>query len=355
MSDIDLIRNGTASAEQTASFGLHVSECSDCAARAADGLSLVQVAAAFEAALDPPDFGEHPSEDDLAALAEGLLIGPRREEIDAHIRGCSDCAGDVDDLRNFIRDAKPRARVWPAWLAAAAAVVIVAVIVSRWSDLRTQSSPNAIAPRAQITGLARDTGVKRDASRHEWDTLVADARRTGKLPLPDDIRELSNSDTYRGDSAVQTSVSLSPSGTAIDEQRPEFRWSAVPGARYTVVVTSDGSEISHSSTLSEARWTCDVILKRGGIYRWQVTAKRGGEIITLPAPPAPLAIFRVLSVDEHTQIEAVRREAKEDHLTLGVVYAHFGEIASARRELTAYAGSSQDPLAQRLLAQLPTP
>jgi len=74
----------------------------------------------------------------------------------------------------------------------------------------------------------------------------------------------------------------------------------------------------------------------------------------MPAPPAPPAIFRIISQRERDELVRARAEAGDDHLLLALLYARAGIVDEARRELHAYERSSRDPLAGRLRGQLPT-
>jgi len=350
--DIALLRSGQASKEKAASFERHLSTCADCAELSRNELSMTTAAAAFQAAF-AESTEEHSSEDDLAAFADGSLSGSRRDDVAAHLGLCPACRDEVDDLRTWIRTSVPRRRTWPAWLAAAAAAIAVAFLFFQQSGKTTRSHAPS-RPEARVQSPATTPVVRvPEKGVPEWNALLAEVRRTGVLPIPEDIRELAVSDSYRGESGEGREGLVWPAGTAIDEQRPAFRWQSIPGARYSVLLTEDGREIASSPWRTQPRWTSDVVLERGKTYRWQVTAKTKDDTLILPAPPAPPAIFRVLSESAHAELANAKRLAPDDHLLLAVLHARNGVVDVARRELTAARDSVDATLAERLLQQIP--
>jgi hypothetical protein len=183
--------------------------------------------------------------------------------------------------------------------------------------------------------------------------LVTQARKTGVLPFPAEIRRLAEGDTLRGgEENDRAGRNVWPSATAITETQPELRWPAMKGAHFVVLITSDGEAVAQSETLTEPRWRAPK-LRRGTTYHWQVSVERGEESLVLPAPPAPPAIFRVLSRREHEELTKAIDDAGSDRLLAGLLYARAGLVEEARRELETYERETRDPLAERLLRQLP--
>ena len=350
MSDFEALRNGTASAAETEAIGLHLAQCDACAEAAQSSLGVADSVTAFQAAFDDEDemFAEHPDQADLEAIAEGLFVS---SEVTDHVKQCRACGEDVDDLRQWIdRLHRPRRRykLAAATIAAAAAIVIIAflnrsggeqtAVVRPMRPVATQPPAAAAAPRASTTRPP------------EWDAFVARVRSTKTLPFPDEIRELSGHDTFRGGRESTASGELWPAGTAVLEARPLFRWTAEAGARYEVIVTAGDNEVTRSGALSSPSWRCNVALSPEVAYGWELHVERNGRHSLLPAPPAPPAIFRVVSAKERTAIEQARRDAPDDHLLLGLLYSRAGVVDEARRELKA----SHDPLASALLRQFPS-
>ncbi|HYC91861.1 MAG TPA: hypothetical protein VEO54_21795 [Thermoanaerobaculia bacterium] len=294
--DFERIRGGAASAAETAAVGRHVAECAECQALAGRALSLVDSAAALRAALAVEE--ETPSRRWIwislaaaAVIAAVLFFLPRAE------RG--------DGLQPVPRRAEARPHVPPPEI------------------------PRVVHP------------------------LIAEVRKTSVLPFPADIRALAEGDTFRGGGKEgRAEEQVWPAATAVAETRPELRWPAMPGARFVVSLGVQGDEVARSGPLTRPRWRAPE-LRRGATYRWQVSAERGEESLVIPAPPAPPAIFRVLSRREHEALTRAIDDADSDRLLRGLLYASAGLVEEARRELQTYERESRDPLAERLLRQLP--
>ena len=137
--------------------------------------------------------------------------------------------------------------------------------------------------------------------------------------------------------------------------RPTFRWSPLEGATgYIVEVYDDKlNQITISSQLADTSWTAPQSLKRGGIYSWQVTARKGGEEIISPRPPAPLAKFRILDRALANEIVQARRAYASSQLTLALIYTKAGLIDKAEREFRALQRANPNStISRRLLANI---
>jgi hypothetical protein len=305
--ELERIRSGAASGREVLAFSQHIAECEECAAHAEEKIATLDSASAVHAAFSMPAAPPAPH--------------PR--------------------FRSF-------------WLAAAAvlACAFVAVLLMRGPAEETPEPPRRnVGVSAPAPAIRRPEPAKTDVSpvRPEWRALAAEVRRTGKLPLPADIREFASEDTFRGTSTSSAAASnVSPSATAVEDARPEFRWPTSPGARYVVTVAQGTQTVAESPTLRDDRWRPPAPLPRGRVYSWQVRVTRGEEIVVLPAPPAPPALFRVITDAQREELESARRECPDDHFLLGVLYARAGIIAAARAELE----QSKDPAARALLSQL---
>jgi hypothetical protein len=143
---------------------------------------------------------------------------------------------------------------------------------------------------------------------------------------------------------------LQPTGRVIAEVRPELSWTARDSATYTVYVYDGEREIARSATLRETRWTPPRALPRGRLLTWQVEAARGESIETLPRPPAPPAVFRIVSEEEWRDVARAREAHPGDDLLLGILYARAGMLDEAGDALRRAAAS--DPAARKLLDQL---
>lgn len=356
LADLDSIRRGTAPAGLAASVGQHVARCADCAAKVDQAFSVTASAAMLQAAFTIED--EHLDDDQVEAFAEGTMLAGERGAVAAHLESCSECRADVADLRGWIRRQKQRSFARYV-LATAAAVAVIAFLAPQFVRDDTRRTPvTRPAPKATTTipvpAPPPDVPRERPSELHpEWRALVERVRTTGKLPFPADLRELAAEDQFRGGETPQPAARVWPAATAVDELRPELEWPAVSGGRYVVTLTSGTDVVARSSALQEPRWRPPVALERGATYRWQVEVTRGGDVWTLPAPPAPPAVFRVVGQAHHEELARAEREVPDDHLLRGVLYAQAGVVDEARRELEQWMRASGDPAAARLLAQLP--
>jgi anti-sigma factor RsiW len=357
--DLERMRSGALSAGEAARFGGHIAQCSECASAAGEHLDLTRTAAAFDAAFAPDDALEHPEDDVLAAYADGTIDAFARRGVDAHLRACSECSDDVAGLQRLVTTERPR-RIHPLWFGAAAAAAAAMFVLPRLQNDAPAPEPPPVTTRRSVPAGVPSISVPappvpapRSTRLPEWNTLVAEVRSTGVLPFPAEIRRLAATDAFRGEPEERTRGAFWPVATAIDDERPELRWPPASGARYVVSLTSEGSEIAQSGPLAVARWRTPVPLQRGRMYRWQVTVERGDESSVIPAPPAPPAIFRVITDREHQELARACADAGDDHLLLGLLYARTGMVDEARRELGIHGRASRDPLAGDLRRQLP--
>ena len=127
---------------------------------------------------------------------------------------------------------------------------------------------------------------------------------------------------------------VSPLGTVVLSARPTFRWSSLNGASGYVVEVYDPelNPVATSSTVTTTQWTVEQPLRRGVVYRWQVTALKDGEKIRAPKPPAPEARFKVLEEDKAAELADIGRLAPGSHLAPGVLYALAGLADDSERE-----------------------
>lgn len=141
--------------------------------------------------------------------------------------------------------------------------------------------------------------------------------------------------TLLGDSAAEGGLTpVSPVGTVVLGARPTFRWSPLNGAAGYVVEVYDPelNPVAKSDTLTETQWTSTQPLRRGVVYRWQVTALKDGEKVRAPKPPAPEARFKVLEEERAAELGGLERLAPGSHLAAAVLYAYEGLADDAERE-----------------------
>jgi hypothetical protein len=186
---------------------------------------------------------------------------------------------------------------------------------------------------------------------------VEAALREGAAELPASVAQMSTrSETLMGGTPAGTGFSLmEPLRTATLSDRPVFRWNPLPGADgYTVVVMDENLKgIAGPVAVSGTTWIPPEPLPRDRSYVWQVTARRGEESVTAPAPPAPPARFRVMDPGTAEILERVLRAAPDSHLLLGLLYTEAG----ARQEAEAHLRQVPEtdpyaPVASRTLERL---
>jgi hypothetical protein len=202
-----------------------------------------------------------------------------------------------------------------------------------------------------------DSGTVQQIStpRPEWNNLVASALRSGTPPASARGDLTGSGAILRGDGDPARSITLiEPVAIVVESDRPQFRWTALAGARYRVVVASDGTAVAKSGLQSAVTWTPSTPLARGGTYAWQVTVVQDERETTVPPPDAPPARFRVLSEKESRELETAR--ASGSQLVTGLVAARLGLHDVAARELTAFATAHPGlPAASRLAAHYERP
>ena len=141
-----------------------------------------------------------------------------------------------------------------------------------------------------------------------------------------------------GESPGSASDSLSataPVATAVESDRPTFRWTAHLGALgYVVTIYDDQfNEVARSAEGQRLEWTPATRLARGVTYAWQVTARTAQGAVSAPVPPAAEARFRVVDASTAAGLERARRTYADSRLVLAVLYAKAGLLDAAEAEL----------------------
>jgi anti-sigma factor RsiW len=349
--DLDELRLGEVAGERVLEIARHLESCADCARRAAASVDAARFARGVSAVLDPIDETAH-VDADFPSYLDGALTDDRRREVEQHLAACEVCRRELADLRAWSATPAPKPRHRAIWYAAAAAAIAFAVLFL----LRSPHPPSTqvAVPRTTI----RVTPVVPSGyGRPEWDALVGTALRTGKAEIANPFSAM-REDRYRGRSSkpsAQPSSNLSPSATAVDDVRPEFRWPVAPGESYRLVISLDDDVVVESRTLKNAPWRSSKSLLRGRVYRWQVTVTaKNGAVRILPPPPEPPALFRIASQGDHDEIAVALRQRPNDDLLLGLLYARAGIDDAARLHLRRYADAVRTPVAERLAASIPS-
>jgi hypothetical protein len=332
---MDRYRRGTAAPEELLSVDEHVAECDRCHAAVDPGRAEEIVITL------PPDPGDeetdHLTYDEMEQWVDGLLSDVDRELVEGHIDGCDRCRLELTDLHRASK-ALPavsavalRQTSGRRWMLPAAAILALA-IGGVWFVLRNEAP---VAPTAQPRAAVE--APPQSALPVALQARLDEVRRTGNLTRPGILTFLSRATVpLRGSESAGTVFTLvEPIGTVIRESRPQFAWTPVPGASaYSVAVAdADSGEVVASGSTEKPLWRSDAPLEQGRTYSWQVTAHRGDQSITAPRPPAPEALFRVASRSQIEELNTLQRQLRNDHLTLGILFAEEGILDDAEREL----------------------
>jgi anti-sigma factor RsiW len=370
----------------------HLASCEACRVRMASPVELRAQVSAIQSLLEAKTASGHLPYDEIAAYVDGQMASDAAARVELHARECQSCASTLEELRILRAElqAEPARRwrwhrpTWSTWfsgrpvwqgglaLACGVAGLVMIVVLARsmprqGHTLQAERGPTKIdgspsASRANAGNTVRDgsrfvtigeggTVAGLEALPTPYRTMLERALVTRQVPLPGWMPELNQErGVLLGAPGTQEAIRLlSPVGTAVEEQQPVFRWTTSPDAEYQVSVYDSGYNLVGGSNWSSGgEWRPAQALGQGTRYSWQIHMRRGGEEITIPAPPAPEARFRVLGEDERAEVARARGRWGDSHLIMGVVYASAGLLDEADRELGL--ASSQNPDSQPLAA-----
>lgn len=390
-------RDGALTAEELLAVDDHLVACHECQERGRTDMRIPP--SSLDAALRGTALDAHPEFETLESYVDGDLDPIQREIVEAHLADCQHCAEDAGDMRkarasmHLSRERETvgqrpfSALAWMSWrrMIAGAGVLATAGALAwmltppsnRQQSPSDQAATRTSAPRsdgggsgdATLVASLRDGGsfVSLDqqgtlkglpssvaAADHDG---VIDALRHARAVIPDDIVRLSGrTGVLMGDASRANALTLvAPLATAVESDRPRFRWNEMATATSYVVTVSDSdfNEVARSGSLTTTDWTVPEPLKRGVTYSWQVTATTADGAVQAPAPPAPLARFRVADARTATDVARARDTYGDSHLALGVAYARAGIVDAAEREFLALkAANPESRLAASLLASV---
>jgi hypothetical protein len=296
----------------------HLKSCEDCRTLISPGAEPISLG---------PDSSEHLDYDEMERFVDGHASPAEREIVESHIEVCTRCRDQMEDLSALA--APSRSRRWRFALPLAAAVAVA--VAAGWIVSRRQltSPPNPPISRSVSPQLAP---VERPA-------IIA--------ALAGDSSSLRSSTNSAKPFALR-----SPVTTVVLDARPLFRWEALKGARsYSIaVVDVDSQEVAAEGTSSTESWRPPKDLRRGRAYSWQVTARRDGESVLSPRPPAPEVRFQVATDEESRAVEKLKSLLGNDPAAVGSMLAKRGFLDDAERELSA----SNDPRSRVLLERIRT-
>lgn len=375
-------------ADEKARWERHMAGCHDCLELVYGEKTLAAVGDRLVEALISLDAKEfHLSMPELQRFARGEMDEADRTIFESHLEDCPACRGTAESLAAArpgrtpeLLPAQPQpfwqsiARFWkePRFALPAGVAVLAACIFLGWAAWRggTTSSEHpgpSTSGEAAVAVSLRDGGA--EITLDKKGTLggvagldpavinaVREALASAGLSKPQVLSELSGPPIkFMGQtgSAPPFAV-ISPVTTVVGDQQPTLRWEALSGATsYTVAVFDPQFKLVTKSRIpTGTEWRVPIPLRRGAIYFWQVTARKGELQVTIPAAPAPRAEFKVLDSQTATDLEKART-LTDSHLVLGILYAQQGLRLDAERELDALARQNpQSSVPAKLLSDV---
>jgi hypothetical protein len=245
--------------------------------------------------------GEHLTYDELERWTDGSADTVERELAAAHLSRCPRCTAEAADLAKMAEAMRATGKPRGQWWLVAAAVLVLAVT---WLLMRGDDAPQPVAPVAAPRAVVEPKAV----------TLAKPAiLATLVRPAP----------VLRGDEEKSFAL-RAPVGTVVTDDRPQFVWEAVAGARsYDVVIADANGEVVATGTSREASWRPLRALQRDRTYTWQVTAKTDAGRVRAPGAAGAEALFHVGLHGPHGTTPRER----------GIELAQMGALDEAEREL----------------------
>lgn len=318
----------------------HLVGCAECRA-------IVRQAEQFQAgrpAAEPVTYEE------LAAVIDNELDPLGRAEVMAKIARSPEALAELRDLQHFkqqMAEAAPgtsrRSPAWKRWALPLAAALTAGIAFLWWSAssqpreggfvLRDHGARLQIAPNGSVLGLGE--------LPPELRASLKEALSQNRMHVPKLVAGLKGQpSTLAGTAAAlsETLRALAPVAVVVEEDSPVFRWDGDARATgYRVIVArAGGDEIveAGNAPATATQWKPTKPLAAGEEYQWQVQAVRNGDVIaTAPAPPEPVARFRVLGHSEREKLERTKSGLSHSHLGSALAYAQAGVIDKADAEL----------------------
>ena len=320
----------------------------------------------------------HLEYEQLLSLAEGKKIS---SELEHHAVNCRSCRRELEYLRQFVTQiaetlrsspsvqsiSKParvnRWRLHPVWTGLATAALIAGVAVLYWrASFHPAQVENTVAT---LRDGDLQLSLDRSGQLHGAEGLQPDERdalkaalATGRLPtsaLPNLSGRQQETMLGPANPVAATFKVLSPINRVVMDDRPAFAWEPLPASSgYRVRIYAAGyRKVAESPFLRGTSWQSTVILPRGQVYTWTVTAEGPRGEVREPAPPQPEAAFQVMSADVAAEVDNALRNHSTDHLLLAVLYARGGAVAEARAQLDLLAiQNPNSPVDAQLKASL---
>ena len=364
--------------------GDHIAQCPQCRGRVADEVDL---RASLQKRASP---AEHLTYEQIETYLDGKASSTQMEAVQTHVKTCQLCLDEIKDLESFKNEmaatepASSREQNAPwlqrlslQWyrkveqpapqkksfllipsrttlaLAAAAAVLVLFAIGFK----RMRFVPSPAEPSTQVASADR-IGKEIAGLPAKEKASILEAVSQERVKTTAALAELRGPrQTLLGEApAAQAFHLISPVGEVVMDARPVFLWDALAGASgYSVAIfDANLNAVETSPLLKQTQWKPELMLKRGQVYQWQVTAMlAGGKSVHAPAPPNPEAKFLVLEQEKAGALARFQAEHPQAHLVLGILDAQSGMLAEGMLELEKIPASDADyALAQKLLKSI---
>ncbi len=333
-------KEGRLQPKQIAEIADHLSGCVPCRERVAPADAATKLASALECPLP------HLTYEDLEQLAGRHVSGEDLVWMEQHLAACQTCAGELADLREFVRQQQPvRFRKW--WIvlpviAAAAALVLALRDTTPATVAFVVDSGRIISLDAagQLHGV--------DGAAPATKAAIADVLRKGELPASNATGGLRGQrDTLLGLAGSPSAIrAVSPVAIVTLELTPVFRWSAPADAtKFKVAVfTTNFEQVATSGDLSTNEWLCTTELQAGTTYIWTIATTVGGKRILSPKAPEPEVRFRTATRTERADFAAAK--GLHSNLAMAIAATRAGMYAEAEQALGQLGATS--PLTEKL-------
>lgn len=347
---------------------------------------------------------EHLSEEQLRAFAGGELHGDALLDADDHLTACASCReslarraeahlayselesicdgrssrpphllhcgecmqalADLEEVRDDLVPKKPRRARIAAMVAMAASLATIFLITR--NDPPVPPTPVARTPVAtmpptpagetlvdngRVLSIDADGKVRGLASADAKTIATVEAMLGGTVTSPATDALRTKTGVLLGDTSTGAAATLvSPLAVVVRDDTPEFRWTPAELPARVSVFDADFEQVAGSEAVASGTWSPSVPLKRGQMYRWQLTIRRNDSEVVVPQPPQPEATFAVLSESALREVETAERTHAGSRLLLSATYLQAGLLEEAERELRALAGANpQSAIARELL------
>ena len=324
----------------------------------------------------------------LAAYVDETLAVAEREIVVQHLSVCPSCAREAQELTSFREDlthpnnfpnrdaglflGMPRRIAWAtaALLITITAAVLLLLLWQRGkapeiTNNNNNSTPEVVKnsngnrpeiidnrPNAPDNGNVNANVPVGDAALYA--TVIKRALETQSIdPAPALLELAGRPSTLMGKAAGETFTLLQPVGTVTLNNRPTFQWQPLNGATsYQVHVLDTAFKVvAESGLITATSWSPPTPLDRGVVYLWQVSAVKGGEVVSAPAAPRPEARFKILSGSKMREVQRAVKAQGDSPLALGIIYAHNGLLDDAEQEFQNALNRTQESATARKLLQ----